>query len=60
MGRNFGTAVSVLQGERVHAHVTAPVIRKITVSDLFVTLRKGGDHFTAYRSDIVVLRAWFI
>ena len=44
----------------MHAHVTAPVIRKITVSDLFVTLRKGGEGFTAYRSDIVVLRAWFI
>ena len=55
MGRNFGTALNALQGEQVHAHVTAPVIHKITVTDLFVALRKGCEDFAAYRTDVVVL-----
>jgi uncharacterized membrane protein len=55
VGRSFGTALKALQGEQVHAHAQAPVIHKITISDLFVALRKGYADFTAYRSDVVVL-----
>lgn len=55
VGRNFGTALNALQGEQVHAHIAAPAIRKITISDLFIALRKGGEDFAAYRSDVMVL-----
>jgi uncharacterized membrane protein len=55
MGRGVSTALNALQSEQVHAHVAAPPIRKITVSDLFVALRKGYADFAAYRSDVVVL-----
>lgn len=54
-GRNLGTALNSLQGERVHAHDPAPAIRRITVADLLIALRKGYEDFTAYRSDVAVL-----